>query len=293
MLVALRLTIGWHFLSQGVYKVRSGDFNAEGYLRQARGPLAEEFHALIPDLYGQERLDPEVMHPRWENYLARFEEFYKLTPEQEDQAEKILQSRQKQMISFLEENQTEIESYFHELNRLAERDSTLEGVAFQDKRIWDRRQQLMAQSGGWIAQVEAIEDDLHRDLYGLLEPDQRQRGRVSEPLTQFEFMNRLVVYSNIAIGVALIVGLFTRLAAVGGGLFLLTIVLSTLDFPLQYPAPHPAAGRAFIVDKEFVEMMALFALAGTAVGRWGGLDFFVHHLITRPLLGKGKADASE
>jgi hypothetical protein len=39
-----------------------------------------------------------------------------------------------------------------------------------------------------------------------------------------------------------------------------------------------------IVDKNFVEMVALFALATTAVGRWGGLDFFVYHGVGKPML---------
>ena len=74
-----------------------------------------------------------------------------------------------------------------------------------------------------------------------------------------------------------------------GALFLLQVVLAQPDWPGLYPPPHPSAGRSLIVNKEFVEMMALFALALTPVGRWGGLDFFVHHLVVRPLFGKKEA----
>ena len=36
---------------------------------------------------------------------------------------------------------------------------------------------------------------------------------------------------------------------------------------------------------QFVEMFALFTLATTTVGRWGGLDFFIHYLLVRPCCG--------
>ena len=41
-------------------------------------------------------------------------------------------------------------------------------------------------------------------------------------------------------------------------------------------------GHALIVDKNFVEMVAMLMLATTAVGRWGGLDYFLYHWIGRP-----------
>jgi hypothetical protein len=63
-------------------------------------------------------------------------------------------------------------------------------------------------------------------------------------------------------------------------------VLAQPDWPGLFPVPHPAVGHSLFVNKEFVEMMALFALATTRVGRWGGLDFFIHYLFVRPLFGK-------
>jgi hypothetical protein len=40
------------------------------------------------------------------------------------------------------------------------------------------------------------------------------------------------------------------------------------------------------VTKEFIEMMCCLVLATTPVGRWGGLDFFIHNLLVRPFLVK-------
>lgn len=61
-LVLLRLVIGWHFWIEGTKKVEydrhesqlrlSPSFSAEGFLTQAKGPLAELFHAQAPDDHG-------------------------------------------------------------------------------------------------------------------------------------------------------------------------------------------------------------------------------------------------
>jgi uncharacterized membrane protein YphA (DoxX/SURF4 family) len=63
-LVLLRLVIGWHFFREGsqkvVYDRHDGKlrmvFSAEGFLTQAKGPLAGWFHAQAPDDHGYRQL---------------------------------------------------------------------------------------------------------------------------------------------------------------------------------------------------------------------------------------------
>jgi uncharacterized membrane protein YphA (DoxX/SURF4 family) len=98
--------------------------------------------------------------------------------------------------------------------------------------------------------------------------------------------DNLIMAKNIAVGLSLMLGLFTRLGALVGGAFLLSIVLAQPDWPGLYPLPPPAAGRTFLIGKEFIEMVAMFLLATTPVGRWGGLDFFIHNVVVRPLTGR-------
>jgi hypothetical protein len=40
------------------------------------------------------------------------------------------------------------------------------------------------------------------------------------------------------------------------------------------------------VNKDFVEMIALFLLATTAAGRWGGLDYYLENYLAIPLLAR-------
>lgn|GEM_PF-701585 len=110
--------------------------------------------------------------------------------------------------------------------------------------------------------------------------------------TRLEVLEALTTYGLMTIGLCLMLGLFTRLAALAGAGFLLSaVILAQVAWPGYFPQLPPSAGHSLIINKEVIEMLALIALAGTAVGRWGGLDFLVHHLVTLPVVGKGRDHA--
>ena len=48
-LVALRLSIGWHFFVEGIDKLYSATWTSEPYLREATGPLAPFYRELAGD----------------------------------------------------------------------------------------------------------------------------------------------------------------------------------------------------------------------------------------------------
>jgi thiosulfate dehydrogenase [quinone] large subunit len=48
-IVVLRVLIGWHFLYEGLAKLAKPDWTAAGFLKQARGPLADLFHGMASD----------------------------------------------------------------------------------------------------------------------------------------------------------------------------------------------------------------------------------------------------
>lgn len=51
-ITVVRVLVGWHFLYEGLIKLTAPSWTAAGYLKQARGPLAETFRWLAtrPDL---------------------------------------------------------------------------------------------------------------------------------------------------------------------------------------------------------------------------------------------------
>ncbi len=308
MLALLRITIGWHFLYQGIAKLEDRNFSSSGFLSQSKGPLADYFRNLVPDWMGRERLNPENK-PRWiaqiDESLKQFTDHYKPSEEQLARAERFAAASKTQIEDFFAENRDDIATHLHELDRLEaakqskpfppkpmgdpavdDRVVVAPSVPSQQKRIAEKQTELQGKAKRWLGDLDRINVDFQRQLDGLLESDQRARGRPEKPATEIERIDRLVSYGVTAIGACLLVGLFTRFSCLAGGLFLLSIVLAQPDWPGLYPPPHPAVGRSLFVNKEFVEMMALFALGTTHVGRWGGLDFLVHYWFVRPLFGR-------
>ena len=67
MLAILRLALGWHFLYEGVWKIRHPDLflgETEGFLSGARGPVAGLFYAMLPDIDGRQRLEDNLPRSR-------------------------------------------------------------------------------------------------------------------------------------------------------------------------------------------------------------------------------------
>jgi uncharacterized membrane protein YphA (DoxX/SURF4 family) len=292
-LVLLRLTIGWHFLYQGLAKLEDPAFSSAGFLGQAKGPLGDRYRELIEDWDGRKAFDPEnreKFSARIDEYLKAFQDFYKPSQEQLAAAEKAAAARKAQINLYLDENADDIDKFLHELDRLdAAKQSPARNAPFQQKRIWDAQTKLQGEAKGWLSELDRVFGQFRSDLDSVLDDDQRARGTPPKPQTKLEQIDKVVSYGVTAIGACLLVGLLTRLASFSGALFLLSIVLAQPDWPGLYPSPHPAVGRSLFVNKEFVEMMAMFVLATTHVGRWGGLDFFIHHLIVRPLFGRREA----
>ena len=74
-----------------------------------------------------------------------------------------------------------------------------------------------------------------------------------------------VPWFDVTVGACLILGLFTRPAAILGALFLASVCAS--QWPLS-PGAAPIYNQA-------VEMLALLALAAIGAGRYLGLDYFL------------------
>jgi uncharacterized membrane protein YphA (DoxX/SURF4 family) len=284
MLVLLRVTIGWHFLYQGLWKLENPDFSSAGFLSNAKGPLAEQYHELIPDFWGRKRLNEEQALKAIDQRRRQFGEQFELTEEESRLADRVAQMRKDQLRQFFADNKEAIETYFHDLRRLQEaRAGPGSALAFEKKRQWDKQQELQRKLKEWTAQLDQWTDEYRDDLAGLLK---NNRQKVASLFDSSSFsMDDFITLSNIAIGACLMAGLFTRLASLGGALFLLTIVLAQPEWPGVYPPAPAPAGRSFLVTKEVVEMMAMLALAALPVGRWAGLDFFIHYLVVRPFFG--------
>lgn len=80
LLVVLRVSIGWQFLYEGLWKLKTQKtarpWSAEGYLANARGPLRDRFRSLVDDPDGLKKLDDDTMIARWDDWKNRFLNHY-------------------------------------------------------------------------------------------------------------------------------------------------------------------------------------------------------------------------
>ena len=86
---------------------------------------------------------------------------------------------------------------------------------------------------------------------------------------RMEQINFAVTYGLTAIGLCLMLGFCTRLAALGGAAFMCFVVLTQPAFPGIYPPDPHVVGHALLVNKDFIEMLALLVVATTAGGTLG------------------------
>lgn len=82
------------------------------------------------------------------------------------------------------------------------------------------------------------------------------------------------------VGVLLILGLFTRMASLGGIGFIVLFYLANPPF-VGYFYSIPSEGSYLIVNKNLVELCALVVILVTGSGRFAGLDVILHRLFGR------------
>jgi thiosulfate dehydrogenase [quinone] large subunit len=92
--------------------------------------------------------------------------------------------------------------------------------------------------------------------------------------------NLVTMWGLTIVGVLLILGLFTRLASIGGIAFLLLFYFANPPF-IGYFYSLPTEGSYLVVNKNLVELFALVVIFFTGSGRFAGLDRLLHLLFAR------------
>lgn len=245
----------------------------------------------------------------WTDAKTQFDAAYgsSLNDDQKEEADILFDRYVESLQEYSALNEDDIKAYLGALTRLEERTASGANRAkHEKKRLWDAKMKLRREADGFLSELDAMGEEFCLGLWDVLEEPGTEDAAVkppgAKPLeivtapeklpvsipccdTQVEFLTLAISYSLAAIGLCLLLGFCTRPACIGGGLFLITVLMNQPPWPSIYPPAPPVVGHSMIVDKNFVEMMAIFALATIPVGRWAGLDYFCHHWIGRRICG--------
>lgn len=298
-----------------VIRRTAGDPDEEALARLEVKPIPP---AQDPATYKPQLRVPPRLSQDWRAYLARFKAFYGLDADQQERADVALEQAEAKVVGFLtyapdadaarREKDPHYEGYTSEQTRaypsgevkrrmtmgerladykakLAElRDTAghklwLFGRDVEGARLRAAKAEVASLRAGLLADLDKQTQAFQESLDKLLTPQQKQLGKpaAAKAASFVDTIDLVTPWALTGIGACLLAGLFTRLAAGLAGLFLLMTFLAVPPFP-WLPAPPVAEGSYLFVNKNVIEMLALFALMFLPTGRWFGADGLLYAL---------------
>jgi len=118
--------------------------------------------------------------------------------------------------------------------------------------------------------IRGLEDEMKTEAAKLLTAEQIALGPVPPADTQMYRVNMLTIASLTILGIMLLVGFGTRIAAIGAAGMLMSFYLVMPPWPGVPPAPGPE--HSLFVNKNIIEAIALLAIASLPTGTWFGID---------------------
>ena len=191
--VLLRIAIGWHFLYEGVHKFDPvAGFSAEGFLGIAKGPTAEMYYWMLPDLEGLQRIEIGTVedekgkeHPTfvayenaWKEY---FDEYMKKCPEEKKEEARAIYDRYLDSLRVVTaDTKKDVEAFLKSRERFMEDRRTVRNDAsFEQKRRWDAMMGYRREAAGWVRMLSEMSNGLQSDLGRLIDPELAgQRGEI-------------------------------------------------------------------------------------------------------------------
>jgi uncharacterized membrane protein YphA (DoxX/SURF4 family) len=309
LLVALRLVIGWHFLVEGYFKIRSHQigktstntpWTSEPFFREAYGPIADWYRQQLglTDEAALARIEADRPID-WDAHVGRLAQHYDLTDEQRSAIQTKIDELKQDLIGWLKGQST---SKVHkpapwgttELRQtVPERLADYESKRKQIREIQDSEQPAFNESVN-AAKARALKLEAAQILNGLiaeldartaamksavveaakLTDAQKAKGEMSEPASSPRRISRLdmaTMWMQAILGGFLLIGLFTRFSSFVLAGFLLQVVLLMPAMPTA-PSLPGEMGHYLYVDMHVIEIVALLALAAIPTGKWFGLD---------------------
>ncbi|MBX3444803.1 MAG: DoxX family membrane protein [Planctomyces sp.] len=142
--------------------------------------------------------------------------------------------------------------------------------------LWANIQALRVKLTG---PIKTLEKSLQDDAVRLLSADQLAMGQMPREQTRLVQASDRAMWGLLILGVLLLAGLGTRIAAVAGAVMLMSFYLVVPPWP-GVPQP-PGPEHSLFINKNLIEALALLMIAATPSGTWFGLDGIVSRLFRR------------
>ncbi len=139
-----------------------------------------------------------------------------------------------------------------------------------------------------VGPVMALDAEFHEKVFDLLTVEQLQQPPLPPEDTSGHRASMQVMWGLLILGPLLILGLFSRLAALAGAVLVLSFYLVIPPWP-GVPPELALPEHTFVVNKNLIEVFALLGLAAVPSGTWFGLDGLLGRL-WRSITGRGKTD---
>lgn len=274
-LVALRVAIGVHFFAEGKTKFKDGKPFSAPFFNASKGPFAPFYKGNIWDRDGKIRRDVPLAKATWESFLARAASAYGFDQAQVDASANRVEVAERELKTILDDWKDDITEYDQQVAR---RDRNVEKPERQLASFQVHENKIAAEANEkkmpWLSAVDKLWVSVERDINGLAKLEQQKYGplKLGKPGVKpgdSEFMDRLIPWLHMGIGFCLIIGLFTRTAALAAAAFLASVVL----------AQWPWAPGVTPTYYQSIEMFAALALVGLNAGKYAGVDYLISGLI--------------
>ncbi len=273
---------GWAF-GRFFHPTDGPSFSSEGYQRNASGPFADQFRALIGDPDSRDALDFAKLKTAWKAEEDRVAAHYAYSDAQKTAADAALARREKEAGDYFDEPEVreKIRQYLDNLYELARLDAKPNKMSYEVERYYEARRGLEGKRKELVAPIDAWTKTLRDAWLQLATEDQvAQAGSYQPPITEVERADRITMYGLTICGLCLILGLFTPIAALASSAFLFLFYISMPPWP-GLPVPPNTEGHYVFVNKNLIEFLACLVIAATPNGLWLGVDALLFGWIDR------------
>lgn len=135
---------------------------------------------------------------------------------------------------------------------------------------WDEIQSLRAELSG---PIKALDSEMKEKANSILTLNQLAMGPMPGRWSKLEFADQSTIIGLTAFGAMLLLGLGTRIAALGGAVMLFNFYMAMPPWPGVPAAPGPE--HSYVVNKNLIEVIALLGIAMMPTGTWFGVDALI------------------